>query len=215
MRNQAFALAGVTILLTLTGCQTVYYDTMEKFGIHKRDILVDKIEDARDEQSEAKDQFKSALEQFTAVVNFDGGNLEKEYNRLNDALTRSEAKAKAVHTSISDVEGVAKALFREWEQELDQYNNPEFRRESERQMRTTQTKYNQLINAMRRAESKIEPVLVPFRDQVLFLKHNLNARAIASLQNELDSIENDVSLLIKEMEESINEANAFIESMGT
>jgi hypothetical protein len=208
-------IAGLAAVISLTGCQTVYYDTMEKFGFHKRDILVDKIEDARDEQSEAKEQFKSALEQFTAVVNFDGGELEKEYNRLNDALSRSEAKAKSVHDSIGDVEDVAKALFKEWEQELTQYNNPEFKRESERQLQTTKTRYDQLMNAMRRAESKIEPVLVPFRDQVLFLKHNLNARAIASLQNELDNIETDVSALIKEMEESINEANAFIQSMGT
>jgi hypothetical protein len=205
----------LTAIVSLTGCQTVYYDTMEKFGVHKREILVDKIEDARDEQAEAKEQFKSALEQFSAVVNFDGGNLEKEYNRLNDALNRSEAKAKAVHNSIGDVEKVSKALFKEWEQELLQYNNPEFRRESERQMQTTKSQYDQLMNAMRRAESKIEPVLVPFRDQVLFLKHNLNARAIASLQNELENIETDVSALIKEMEDSINEANAFIQSMGT
>jgi len=203
------------VLVALTGCQTAYYGTMEKFGIHKRDILVDRIEVARDEQEEAKEQFRSALEQFSEVFNFDGGDLEKEYNRLNDALSRSEAKAKSVNDSIDKVEDVAKALFKEWEQELTQYNNAEFKRESERQLSETKTRYTQVIGAMRRAESKIEPVLVPFRDQVLFLKHNLNARAIASLQNELESIESDVAALIREMEQSINEANAFIQSMGT
>ncbi|PCJ58553.1 MAG: DNA repair protein, partial [Candidatus Hydrogenedentota bacterium] len=172
-------------------------------------------EAAQEAQEEGQEQFKDALEQFQTVLNFDGGDLEKEYNRLNDALSRSEAKAKSVNDSIDKVEDVAKALFKEWEQELTQYNNAEFKRESERQLSETKTRYTQVIGAMRRAESKIEPVLVPFRDQVLFLKHNLNARAIASLQNELESIESDVAALIREMEQSINEANAFIQSMGT
>ena len=66
------------------------------------------------------------------------------------------------------------------------------------------------MTAMHRAEAKIEPVLTPLRDQVLFLKHNLNAQAIASLQSELGRVEGDVSALIREMEAAIREADAFI-----
>jgi len=66
---------------------------------------------------------------------------------------------------------------------------------------------------MERAESKLEPVLAVFKDQVLYLKHNLNARAISSLKNELSGIKTDVSTLINAMEKSINEANTFINSM--
>jgi hypothetical protein len=67
---------------------------------------------------------------------------------------------------------------------------------------------------MKRAEKKIAPVLSAFRDQVLFLKHNLNAQAVASLQGELVSIESDVASLIREMEASINEADSFIQSLA-
>ena len=66
---------------------------------------------------------------------------------------------------------------------------------------------------MKRAERKIDPVLSAFQDQVLYLKHNLNAQAIASLQSELASIEIDVARLIKEMEASIKEADSFIRTM--
>jgi hypothetical protein len=66
---------------------------------------------------------------------------------------------------------------------------------------------------MKSAESKIEPILVVFKDQVMFLKHNLNAQAIASLETELGSIKTDVSNLIAAMEKSINEANVFIKTM--
>ena len=59
----------------------------------------------------------------------------------------------------------------------------------------------------------MDPVLGTFRDYVLYLKHNLNAQAIASLQGELSGVEADVSTLIEEMEASIDEARAFVASM--
>ena len=66
---------------------------------------------------------------------------------------------------------------------------------------------------MKRAEKKIDPVLTIFKDQVLYLKHNLNAQAISSLKGELRTIESDVSVLVDAMQQSINEANSFINTM--
>jgi len=197
----------------LTGCQTVYYDTMEKFGVHKRDILTDRVKDARDSQEDAKEQFRDALEEFSAVVKFDGGNLQKQYDKLSASFDRSEVRAKEVSDRINSVEGVSKALFKEWQAEIKQYSSESLRRSSEKQLKDTRKNYDVMIQAMRKAEEKMEPVLSAFRDQVLFLKHNLNARAIASLETELASVENDIGTLIQEMESSIREADSFIQSM--
>ena len=196
------------------GCQGVYYKTMETFGKHKRDILVSRVGSARDAEEEAKQQFQTAFEKFNAVVKVPSGELQSKYNQLKTELDRSEAKAKEVSSRIIDVEKVAKDLFAEWKSELDQYTNKDLRRASEQQLKETQARYNQLIDAMKQAERKIDPVLAAFRDQVLFLKHNLNAQAVASLQGELVSIESNVASLIKEMDASIAEANTFINSMG-
>jgi hypothetical protein len=59
----------------------------------------------------------------------------------------------------------------------------------------------------------MDPVLKRFNDQVLYLKHNLNAQAIASLQTTAAGIDTDVSALIKDMEASIAEADDFIKQM--
>jgi inorganic pyrophosphatase len=201
-------------LAILGGCKSTYYSAMEKLGYHKRDLLVNRVEDARDAQQRAKEQFQSALEQFTALVGFEGGELEKTYKRLNTEFERSEDRAEAVHKRIKDVQDVAKALFREWKAELDDYTDHSLRRLSEQKLEQTQDRYARLIEAMQRAETKIDPVLAAFRDQVLFLKHNLNAQAIASLETELASVRTDVSSLLKAMEVSIAEANAFIKDMS-
>lgn len=200
-------------LMALVGCQSAYYGALEKVGIHKRDLMVDRVKDARDAQEETKEQFKSALEQFTSVVNVKGGDLEKKYNKLNDVYEECEDKADLVHSRIAKVEDVSEALFDEWEDELDLYSSPRLREDSKRKLEQTRRDYERLIRAMKRAEKKIQPVLVAFRDQVLYLKHNLNAQAISSLKNELVNIEGNVAGLVSEMEASIKEAEQFIEAL--
>jgi hypothetical protein len=118
-----------------------------------------------------------------------------------------------VHKRVAAVDTVATDLFREWQKELDSYENKDLRRQSEQKLRETKDRYAQLIAVMRQSESKMDPVLKAFYDQVLFLKHNLNAQAIASLQTTASGIEADVQQLIKDMEASINEANEFISQM--
>lgn len=204
----------VLMFLILSACQSPYYAAMEKVGIHKRDILVKRVKEGKESQLEAKEQFLSALEKFTALTDFDGGNLQKTYERLNRELKRSEDRAQEVSDRVNSIKDVSKELFREWNQELKQYQNQEYRQISERQLEQTQSNYEDLIAAMKKAENSIQPVLITFRDQVLFLKHNLNAQAIASLGRQADLLKSDIQILIEEMETSIAEADAFIESMN-
>ena len=200
-------------LFFTSGCQKVYYGTMEAFGKHKRDILVEDVTEARDAQNEAKEQFSSALEQFSSVVNFSGGQLEEKYETLNKEFKLSKSKAEAVSKRVQDIRNVAEALFKEWENELDLYTSDSLRQASETKLKQTQVRYTKLMLAMEKAESKMPPVLSAFQDQVLFIKHNLNAQAVASLQDELSSVENEIAILIAEMERSIQEADVFIREM--
>jgi hypothetical protein len=201
------------LAVALCGCSTMYYNTMEKFGQEKRDILVKRVGKARDAQQETQEVFKDALAQFGSVVKFDGGDLQKQYDKMSAELERCEGRAEAVRLRINDVDRVARDLFREWAAEAKQYQNAAYRRDSEAKLRDTERNYERMLEAMRNAESKIEPVLSVFRDQVLYLKHNLNARALASLQDESAKIEMDVNGLIKDLSAAIAEADRFIQTM--
>lgn len=205
----------LALALLLSSCQSAYYGMMEKFGRHKRDILVGRVKKARDAQEDAKEQFASALEKFQAVVEMPGGELQDQYDVLNAELERSESRAKAVRERIQAVEDVAEALFDEWKDELELYSDASLRRASERRLRETRERCSELLAAMWRAESKIEPVLKPLRDQVLFLKHNLNAQAVAALRGELKTVQSDVAALIRDMEAAIAQADTFIRRMDT
>lgn len=197
----------------LAACESTYYSAMESVGYHKRDILVDRVEDAMESQEEAKAEFENAFEQFSSVVSVPPSELRDTYESLNDAYEDAESKAGKVTERIDDVESVSDALFEEWREEIDVIGDRNLRASSMRQFRESQQQATELITAMRRAEARMEPVLSTFRDYVLYLKHNLNAQAVASLKGELSGVEADVSSLIREMEASISKARAFVSTM--
>jgi hypothetical protein len=198
----------------LASCSSAYYGALEKFGIEKRDILVNRLQSAQDAQADARDQFVSALDAYRSVVSVNGGDLEKTYDKLNANYEQSVDRADAVRERVDAVQKVADDLFTEWEGELGEYSDPDLRRRSERLLRDTRTKYGQVMTAMRRAEQSMDPVLALFQDQVLVLKHDLNARAIGALDAELDNIEQATAQLVKDMERAIAESKEFIATMG-
>ncbi len=208
-------LAACLTVFALSACASATYGLYEQFGVEKRDILVDRVDSARDAQEDAKEEFADALEAFRAMVDVDGGELEKLYDKLSAEHKASQNAADRVRNRVKDVDRVASDLFKEWRKELDQYSDASLRRISETQLLETERRYAELISKMRAASKSMDPVLTVFNDRVLFLKHNLNASAIAALDQEKARIEGDVADLIRAMERSIAEADAFIDDMRT
>lgn len=204
----------VGIGLVQIACTAAFYRTMETFGVEKREILVNRIEEARDSQESAKAQFASALDQYRSVVEFDGGNLEAVYDSLNDEYERSLDRAGAVADRIDALDRVAEDLFEEWADEIVQYTDPTLSRQSQRLLSVTRADYGRLLQAMQRAEQSMQPVLALLGDQVLILRHNLNAIAIGAVENELVMLERATSSLIADMERAIAEAGRFIDAMA-
>ncbi|ALS31569.1 DUF2959 domain-containing protein [Pseudoalteromonas sp. NZS127] len=211
-------LLSVTVLalvLTLSGCQSAYYSAMEKVGVHKRDILIDRVEETKDSQQESQEEFKSALERLTTLIDFNGGELQDTYNQLNDDYESSLKAANEVSTNINKVEDVAEALFDEWSDELEQYKSASLKRESSKKLAATKRQFDQLLRSMRSAESKMEPVLTSLHDNVLYLKHNLNAQAVSAIKGEFTNLKRDIQLLMNDMNKSIADSNKFIEQMNS
>lgn len=204
----------IVALLSLTACQSAYYSAMESVGVHKRDILVDRVEETKESQQDSQEEFQSALDRLTTLINFDGGDLQDAYEQLNDDYESSLDAANEVSSNIDNVEDVAEALFDEWTEELEQYSNATLKRESAAKLRDTQRQFDQLLRSMRSSEAKMQPVLDSLQDNVLYLKHNLNAQAIAAIQGEFTNLQRDIKVLIDDMNRSIEDSNKFIEQMN-
>jgi hypothetical protein len=201
----------ITILRFLAKkCRHILYGAKESLGFHKRELVVSRVEDACGSLQETKVQFETALDKFKQFTHYDDSPLEQRYQILKHQFELSQAKANIVRERVLAIEEISEALFNEWQDELQQYSNRTLRAQSRQHLKTSRQHYGRLIKALCRAEAKIQPVLAAFKDQVLFLKHNLNAQAIAALQHELVEISIDISRLIQAMEYSIEEANYFV-----
>ncbi len=217
MNRASLVLVLATVAALGPGCYqsggTLYLDALEKLGMEKRDVLVKRVTNAKEAQQEAQQQFRDALEEFQAITGYEGGELESRYESLRSEYEASAKKAEEVHDRISGIKKVSEKLFVEWEQELAKYTDRDMRRISEQQLAETRKRSGELITTMERAASRMDPVLKKLEERVLFLKHNLNARALGSLKQTSESLQADVGSLISEMEKSIAEADRFIAEM--
>lgn len=195
-------------------CDNLYYQGRESLlGHHKRDIVVIQVEQTCNSLINTRDQFEDALQQFKNIVDVKESTLEHRYRLLQRQYDFCKSKSDDVSHRITAIEEVSGSLFKEWEDELGHYSNRALRSKSRQQLKTSRQQYSRLIRTMRKAESRIHPVLSAFNDQVLFLKHNLNAQAIAALQHEFIEIGVDISQLIEVMETTINEASQFVSTL--
>jgi DNA repair exonuclease SbcCD ATPase subunit len=211
-RAVTFCLVGS--LLILAGCTSAYYEVMQKLGKEKRDILVQRILDAKKDQEQTKEQLKTTMESFQELTGFQGGDLEKSYKKLNNEYERAESQANKLRDKIKSIDQVSSDLFSEWQKEIDEMHNRQLKDRSETMLRDAKHRQAEYMRAMQTTEEKMSPVLTAFHDQVLFLKHNLNARAIGSLKSTSAKINGDVDTLIRSMDNSMAEADRLISTLG-
>ena len=198
------------LLLGLASCQVAYYAAMEQFGIEKRDLLKKAVSAVRSEQKDAGKEFQDALTQLKALYGFHGGDLEKGYNKFKSEYEDCDAQAKNVSSRIKEMDRVARDLFREWEKEIGEIGTPALAADSRMKLSTTRQRFETLSANLHASESSMTPVLRQFHDQVLYLKHNLNAAAIGSLRTSADGIQADIQSLLARLDQSMREADAFI-----
>ena len=203
----------VVIALLGSGCSSMYYAGMESVGVHKRDVMVDRVEDVQESQEDAQKEFKSALEHFGTLVTIKDTDLKEAYEDFNDEYEDAKEAAEDVSKSINKLEDVSLALFEEWEDEIVMYTNAKLQKQSKDKLLDTRSKYNAMIKSMRKSEQSMEPILATFYDNVLILKHSLNAQAIGALQGEFDGLKSNINTLIEQMNQSIKASDKFIKEM--
>jgi hypothetical protein len=211
--KRAFVLAIIFALGALGGCTSAYYSVMQKLGKEKRDILVQRVKDSKKDQQDTKEKLQTTMESFQALTGFQGGSLEKSYKKLNGDYQSAADQVGKLHHRIESIDQVSSDLFTEWQGEIDQMGNAKLKAKSSAMLKDAEVRQASYVKAMRTTELRIAPVMAAFRDQVLFLKHNLNARAIGSLKATSATMDSNVTALMKSIDGSMSEADTLIASL--
>lgn len=189
------------------------YSAYEAVGFEKRDLFKREVSNVKEDQEDTGEAFKDALTRLKEIYNVDGGDLEKQHSKLKDSLDEAKEEAAELSARIRKVDEVANDLFEEWSAEISEIQTSDLRSKSTNQLTQTKRRYRELEEQLNRSEKKMAPVLAKLNDQVLFLKHNLNAKAIGGLKEEQGKIQADIKSLINEVNESTRQAEAFIETL--
>jgi ElaB/YqjD/DUF883 family membrane-anchored ribosome-binding protein len=221
MKRASLLLVTIFLIPALAACQNAVekaarnagYSAYELIGVEKRDLLRNRIDDTRDEQEDTKETFQDALEKLRGIYGLEGSDLEKQYRKLQSAYDDATKRAEDVRASRRKMDTVAKDLFEEWEKEIGEIQSAEFKSKSRAKLKDTRVRFHDLSQGVQRAEKKMEPVLAKLKDHVLYLKHNLNAQSISALKAEGGRIQGDIEVLVKDMNQSIQEADAFIKTL--
>ena len=215
MKNEIawMRLVGSTVLAVALGCSTAYYSTWEMLGKEKRDLLRSNVEEVRDDQQKTAQQFESALDRMRQLYEVDAGDLEDVYDKLAKEHEKSVDRADDLSEQIAKIDSIAEDLFEEWEEEIGEISSSDLRAKSRQKLEESRRNYARLETALRKSEASMEPVLTQLHDNVLYLKHNLNAAAVGGLSAETAKIEADIDALIADMEASIAEADRFLQTL--
>lgn len=197
----------------LTGCTTMYYSFWETLGREKRDLLKSNVESAKSDQADVQEEFEDALTHIKRAYGMDGGKLEGVYKQIKSDHEDAVAKSKALSQRIEKIDSIGRDLFEEWAAEIKKISNPRYRQSSDAKLKASKQQFAGLMASLRTSEKKIPPVLKKLEDQVLFLKHNLNAMALGAFKAESQSIEKDIKALTVEMKKSIQASEDFAKTL--
>jgi len=199
----------------LGGCAGAYHRALEQRGMTKRDILVRRIQHVQSAQYEAKLQFTSAQDSLRTIAQVEPGRLREKHAELDAQLKNGRERARDLQQRLPNVDSAAESLFKEWAKELALYQNAALRERSEERLSQTRARYGEFMAAQRAITAQIAPVLRNLSDQVLLIKHGLNVQAHSENKRALRELQEQISELIRAIDNSNRSADAFIESLNT
>jgi DNA repair exonuclease SbcCD ATPase subunit len=196
----------------LFGCKSsTYYEAAETVGYEKREMLIDRLQEARDSQVGAKQQMQTALYTLRRIGSVPETELEDLHDDLATEVNRAKDQLDDLHDDIAAVESVARSLFDDWEDDLAKFENQEARNRSQEELRDTRKRHETLVAELRSSERKLQRIMPRLEDQARVLEHAEELGRSPSLTDDLDDVREEISTLIEELDDSIDRTQRFID----
>lgn len=177
------------------------------------EALIDSVRCARAEQAQSQEDFSAAFRLFQRLTAPQAVELEELDAELEDSIDECDEAAERLRERILEIRTDSSTLFTEWKAELEHFSGEALRKKSESMLVDTEERSQRVIAALEEIQGKMEPVLLKFHDYELFFNHNLNPRAIATLEDTYDDFDQELESLNEEIASAMNEMNAFLERL--
>ncbi len=213
MRFIPRAIAAALVLASVPACSFVNNMIKGKTGPADVDDLVAAVENVQKELDVSKGTMLAAVQGLQAITAPDfQGDAVKAYEQLVDVVENSEDQAEDLRKSIEKMQAEAVPVFDQWTKDLEAYSNPEMRQRSQARLSAARERYDAVVAAVEPVLVEYEAINQSFRDHVLFLKHDMNPAALATIQDDVRRIAKDATSLDSRFNGGRAAATAYIES---
>jgi hypothetical protein len=199
------------LALVAGGCKSFGGSFLVFGGSHApQEDLVARARGAEKDIQEARADFAAASQLYQRLSSPQAVELEKLSGEFEDAVETCEDRAEDMADRIEAIREETVGLVKDWTEELARFSSDAVRKKSEAQMRDTEAYAQRLIAALERLQGRVQPVLLKLQDYELFFEHNLNARAIATLQDTYKDFDNEFRAFESELGKAQGEITAFL-----
>ncbi len=157
--------------LLLAGCGTTAgYKQADKTGAG--------IAEFREEIVNAKnaiDQTVTALDQIAATANTDP---RKAFEQYSKSLSNLESAAAKVRKSSAEVKARGQEYFKQWEQQLEQIQNPDIRKLAQEQKTKLQTTFDTIRTYAEPLKAQFDPWMSDLKDLQTYLSNDLTISGV-------------------------------------
>lgn len=202
----------IPLLVALSGCQSVR-SAAERFGVDRRDALVESLDKTDQGLLEVHQSFSNAkteLDEFAGQYEIP---LRERHERLSEQYVSCEEALDDARVEIRDLEDAARQFFLDWETELFEYSNPTVRNASRLQLNETREKYETVAVRLKKAEEVALATLDEFRDYLSFMRHNLNDEAFAALREPGVDLSSRMADLLTELAAAVDASHRLAEAL--
>lgn len=177
------------------------------------DDLSERIEEVHVATEVSKERMNAAVEALRSMTSSDfRGDALVAHAELTRSIESSEEQAETLRDHVTEMKDTASELFERWAQDLEGFTNAEMRQSSQKRLEDTRTRYQTIVAAVDPALWSLDAVNRDLRDHALFLGHDFNKSAVASVRPGVEALGKQRTELDGRLALAMNAAHDYLES---
>jgi len=157
------------------------------------------------------DNLDEVLIGYNSIIDGTAKNPQSTYKKLVGALKGTGKKIDGARKQLATLNKEADKFFKAWEQDLSSISSENLREKSTNRMDAAKKKYASMGETLTLAAGEFAPVIQNLNDQILFLGRDLSPGAVAELQDEAKTLNQQaetVKAKVKEMLQAAGKTQA-------
>jgi hypothetical protein len=163
----------------------------------------------------AKLQLQKTMDAYNAVMAPEVKDRRDAYKQLQKEMANTDKRRADVSTRSTKMNAEADKLFKSWEESTARIQSPDLRKRSEDRLKKTQDRFAELRQTGQNASSQYESFMKTMQDQVVYLGHDLNPGAVASLKPDADKLNTRAQDLYAVIDKITTAANTNISKLNS